>query len=81
MEEYEIRSVKIVSGGSLNPRWHTNMQLIETDKGNFIDNLPKEQFGFYSRANPGYDWKLLIGEKITNVKIFYSRGFSWINYQ
>ena len=56
MNEYEIKSVKIVSGENLNSRWHTPMQIIETDKGTFIDNLPKEQFGFYRVANPGYDW-------------------------
>ena len=40
MEEYEIISVRIVAGESLNPRWHTKMQIIETDKGIYIDNIP-----------------------------------------
>lgn len=81
MEEYEIRAVKVVNGESLNPRWHTKMQIITTDKGDFIDNISKEQFGYYNIAKPGYDWNQLIGQKISNVKIFYSRGYEWINYQ
>lgn len=79
--EYEIKAVKIVSGESLNSRWHTQMQVIETDKGTFIDNLPKAQFGFYKVANPGYAWKSLIGQKVRNIKIFHSRGYDWINIQ
>lgn len=81
MNEYEIKSVKIVSGENLNSRWHTPMQIIETDKGTFIDNLPKEQFGFYRVANPGYDWKCLVGQTVSNVKIFHSSGYDWINIQ
>ena len=81
MNQYEIKSVKTVSGESLNLKWHTPMQVIETDKGVFIDNLPEEQFGFYKVANPGYDWKSLVGQKVNNVKIFYSRGYNWINIQ
>ncbi len=81
MSEYEIKSVKIVSGENLNPSWHTPMQIIKTDKGTFIDNLPGGQFGFFRVANPGYDWKSLIGQTISNVKIFHSRGYNWINIQ
>lgn len=39
METHEIISVKIVLGQSLSPRWHNNMQIIETDKGTYIDNI------------------------------------------
>lgn len=81
MNEYEIKSVKIVSGKSLNPRWNTPMQVIETDKGVFIDNLPKEQFGFFNVASPGYNWKSLVSKKVANVQIFHSRGYDWINMQ
>lgn len=81
MEKYKIRAVKIVNGESLNSRWHTKMQIITTDKGDFIDNIPKKQFGYYNIAKPGYNWNQLIGQKMSNVKIFYSRGYKWINYQ
>lgn len=79
--EYEIRSVKIVDGETLNSHWHSKMQVIETDRGTYIDNIPHKQFGYYGTAKAGYDWSTLIGKKISNVKIFHSRGFEWINYQ
>ena len=79
--EYEIRSVKIVDGETLNSRWHSKMQIIETDRGTFIDNIPNKQFGYYGTAKAGYDWSSLIGKKVNNVRIFHSRGFEWINYQ
>ena len=80
---YEILEVKIVEGKFLNSTWHNNMQIILTDKGKFIDNIPNDQFGFFSVARPGYDWKLLEGQKVlmSKVKIFRSRGYDWINYQ
>lgn len=81
MEKYEILSVKIVNGETLNSSWHSQMQVIETDRGTFIDNIPHKQFGYFYTAKAGYDWSSLIGQKISNVKIFYSRGFKWINYQ
>lgn len=81
MDEYEIKSVKIVDGETLNPRWHTQMQIVLTDKGEFIDNIPQKQFGFFRKANSGFNWKTLIGKKTRKVKIFDSRGFKWINYQ
>ena len=55
MVEYEILAVRIVAGESLNPSWHTKMQIIETDKGKFLDNIPTKQFGFLKKAKPGYD--------------------------
>ena len=79
--EYEIRFVKIVDGETLNSRWHSKMQVIETDKGTYIDNIPHKQFGYYGTAKAGYDWSALIGQKVSNVKIFHSKGFEWINYQ
>ena len=81
MEKYEIRSVQIVDRETLNSRWHSKMQIVETDKGTFIDNIPNKQFGYFSTAKAGYDWSSLIGQTVSNIKIFYSRGFSWINYQ
>ena len=81
MNGLTILSVKIVTGESLNKTWKTPMQVIETDKGTFIDNIPDEQFGFFKRANPGYDWKQLIGKEVSTIKIFHSKGYDWLNYQ
>ncbi len=81
VDEYLIKSVKIVSGESLNSQWHNPMQVIETDNGTFIDNLPAKQFGFFGVANPGYDWTSLIGQKVKNVRIIWTSGYYWINIQ
>ena len=78
---YLIKSVRIVSGRTLNPRWKTDMQVIETDKGTFIDNVPNAQFGYFRVANPGYNWQSLVGKRVSNVRIFVSCGRKWINKQ
>ena len=80
---YEIQKVEIVEGRVLNSTWKNKMQVIYTDRGKFIDNIPNDQFGFFSVANPGFDWKQFEGQKVymSNVKIFRSRGYNWINYQ
>ena len=57
------------------------MQIVTTDKGKFIDNVPSNQFGYFRVATPGYDWSKLVGQTTNHVKIFYSRGHRWINYQ
>ena len=74
-----IISVGEVDGKTLRKEWASTMQVIITDKGKFIDNAPGRQFGFYSKAGPGYDWSQLIG-KTVKVKIFNSKGFKWINH-
>lgn len=79
--EFLIKSVRIVPGRTLNPRWKTDMQVIETDKGTFIDNVPSAQFGYFKVANPGYNWQSLVGRRVSNVKIFVSCGRKWINKQ
>lgn len=53
MEEYEIKNVNIVPCSSLNPDWKTDMQVVCTNKGEFIDRSP---------INNGYDWRLEIGK-------------------
>lgn len=81
METYKILNVKIVDGKTLRSNWKSPMQVIETDKGTFIDNLSPLQFGFYNTANPGFDWESYIGKEVSNVKVFHSRGFAWLNKQ
>lgn len=61
---YKIKNVQIVSGKSLNPYWKTNMQVVSTDKGDFIDNLP----GISHGSTPlGHDWKQEIGKTVSVV--------------
>lgn len=80
---YVIQKVEIVEGRKLNSTWKNKMQIIYTDRGKYIDNIPNDQFGFFSTACPGFDWKKFEGQKIymSNIKIFRSRGYNWINYQ
>lgn len=81
LNAYEIISVSTIPGNQLRANWNTKMQLIITNKGSFIDNIPHEQHGFFRVANPGYNWKEFEGKKIINPKIFDSRGYKWINHQ
>ena len=81
LNAYEIISVSIIPGSQLRANWNTKMQLIITNKGSFIDNIPHEQHGFFRIANPGYNWKEFEGKKIINPRIFDSRGYKWINHQ
>ena len=81
METHKIISVKIVDGNSLSPRWHNDMQVIETDKGSFIDNIEGAQFGYFNDAKPGYNWISQIGLKVGNIKIYNHAGYQWLNKQ
>ena len=83
MRNYKILSVQVVKGDSLNKKWKSHMQVIETDKGKFIDNMPGKQFGFFSIAKPGFDWSILKGKEISEseVKIFEHSGYNWLNKQ
>lgn len=75
MEFYEIISVDIVHGGTLNKNWHSPMQKITTNKGVFIDNEPGKTFGNFAS---GFNWNSKIGNKV-KAKIVNSRGHEWIN--
>lgn len=76
----KIISVKIVEGKDLCSTWRSKMQVVFTDKGTFVDNLPNRQFGCFYLGERGYDWKNLIGKIVHNVIIIKSRGKDWINY-
>ncbi len=80
---YEIQKVEIVEGKVLYSTWKNKMQVIYTNLGKFIDNIPNNQYGFFYVASPGFDWKQIEGQKVhmSDVKIFRSRGYDWINYQ
>ncbi len=72
-----IKNVTVVSGRSLNPYWKANMQVVSTDKGDFIDNLPGISHG---STPPGYNWNLELGKKllVTLSKNFKSNKL-WIH--
>ena len=66
--EYEIENVKIVSGTSLAKYWRGDMQVVATDKGDFIDKMPNVG---------GHDWQKEIG-KCIECEIRESKGHKWI---
>ena len=76
MKTHKIISVKIVSGSTLNPRWRSDMQVVVTDKGKFIDNMPGVTFGHH---NSGFDWGDCIDKTISNIKVIHNSGFEWLN--
>ncbi len=80
MEETEylfIKKVTVVSGRSLNPYWKSNMQVVSTDKGDFIDNLPGISHG---TTPPGYNWKIELGKKIpVTISKDYKSNNTWIH--
>ncbi|HAW08424.1 MAG TPA: hypothetical protein DCW42_04535 [Bacteroidetes bacterium] len=79
MEDHKIISVKIVSGSNLNSRWRSPMQKITTDRGEFIDNMPGKQFGYFKDANPGFDWQSKIDQIVHNIRVIDHAGFRWLN--
>lgn len=66
-----IIKVTIVKGSEFPPNnWKRDMQKIETDQGNFIDNIPQYD---------GFDWKTKEGKTVTSFKIIESCGYNWLN--
>lgn len=77
METHEIISVKIVLGQSLSQRWSNNMQIVETNKGTYIDNVEDVP----PHLTPGYNWSSCVGQTISGITINNSAGFEWLNKQ
>jgi hypothetical protein len=71
--ELEIIEVLYVKGRELNPKWKSDMQVIRTSQGEFIDNA------INSNYKPGFDWKSLIGKRVPEVYFNTSNGYDWIN--
>lgn len=82
MDTFRIVSVRVVRGNTLYRTWSSDMQIVSTDKGEFIDNAPG--LGPFDPnwnnigASPGFDWQSKIGEEVTGV-IRESRGYKWLN--
>ena len=66
--EYQIKNVKIVPGSSLAAYWKSDMQVVVTDKGDFIDKMPNDG---------GHDWQMEIGKSV-ECEIKESKGHKWI---
>lgn len=77
MDTYQIISVEIIDGNTLNQRWRSPMQKITTDKGEFIDNEPLKQFG---KNSPGFDWKSKIGQTV-QAKIVINSNQKWLSIE
>ena len=82
METYRIISVRTVRGETLDRTWKSDMQIVKTNQGEFIDNAPgRGPFGFKWIAlgvSPGFDWESKIGEDTTAI-VRNSNGYRWIN--
>jgi hypothetical protein len=78
-DRYRILSVDIVPGISLNPSkvWRGEMQLVTTDYGIGIDNMPGISYG---KEVPGYNWLHHIGgEPMYGIQISASiADYPWI---
>ncbi len=74
-----VKSVEIVPGSQFVDYWKSKMQVVETDKGSFIDNLPGNKFTNNKTAHPGFDWKSLEGQEVDDFQIIDYMGFQWIN--
>lgn len=81
LESHKIISVEIVDGSELSSKWKSPMQVVITDMGKFIDNMPGKLFGFMALANPSFDWKAKIGHTVDGIKIFKHAGYNWLNKQ
>jgi hypothetical protein len=75
----KILDVERVFGKTLKKNWKASMQIVKTDKGEFIDNLPNRKFSKLSYAEKGYDWSNHIGEVVQDCKIIKDVGYLWIN--
>ena len=67
---YLIKNVEIVPGNTIEKNWQREMQIVYTDKSDYIANIPS--FG-------GHDWQQDIGKKV-EAKINEYSGYYWINF-
>ena len=77
----KILKVEEVKGTSLKSNWtRADMQVVTTDKGVFIDNLPGNKFSKkISYAEVGFRWSDFIGTVVKDCKIISYENYFWIN--
>lgn len=78
-QKCKVLSVKIVPGSTLTQYWRSPMQVVETDIGTFIDNMPGVKFMRNKDVHPGFDWKQHEGEEVVDFEIIDYGGHKWIN--
>ncbi|MDD4362248.1 MAG: hypothetical protein PHF61_09335 [Bacteroidales bacterium] len=82
MNTFLIIKVRMVRGNTLYPTWQSDMQIVTTNEGDFIDNPPGlgpfDPKWIALGASPGFDWNSKIGEEVTGV-VRKSRGHKWLN--
>ena len=76
----KILAVITIPGSRFRSNWKSKVQVIETSKGEFIDQAVERDFTRYHSNNPGYDWASRIGETLdkSEYKIVKSQGFKYL---
>ena len=69
----KIEKVEVVKGRTLKSNWNTDMQVIYTDRGVFIDNLPGKSFGHWH----GDNWAELVGRTV-ECSVNWNSGHDWL---
>lgn len=72
MEAYEIKKVNIVHGSLVYPGWISRIQVVTTDKGEFMDSLP---------INNGHDWQRERGKIVMAEEVSTGASRNRINFQ
>jgi hypothetical protein len=77
---FHIISVKQVPGTDFVSNWKRNpMQVVETDRGIFIDNPEGIQNGDFSRGSPGYNWEKEKGKVVDGIWVTITNDYCWLN--
>ena len=79
IDRCKIKSVEIVPGSTLKDYWKSPMQIIKTDIGDFIDNMPGVKFMGRNDVYRGFKWQSYIGKEVKDFRIIKYGGFEWIN--
>ena len=78
-QKCKVLSVKVVLGSTLTQYWRSPMQVVETDIGTFIDNMPGVKFMRNKDVHPEFDWKQYEGQEVDDFEIIDCGGHKWIN--
>ncbi|MBR6192730.1 MAG: hypothetical protein IKQ66_01045 [Treponema sp.] len=78
LKTLKILNVFEICGNKLNSRWRRINQIIETDKGFFIDNAVRKLDGMFGKVPHGHDWKKEIGKTITEFEVVIDMGYPWL---
>jgi len=79
IDRCRVESVETVPGKRFESYWKNPMQVVTTNMGTFIDNMPGVKFMGKKDVYPGFDWKQFEGEEVGDFKIINCCGHKWIN--